>query len=437
MEPRFGQDFNQVRVHTDAQAAASAREIGALAFTVGPDIVFGSQYAPATVPGQRLLAHELAHVVQQRGQVMLRVQRLPIHMESGRFVGQIGGAENNNRDEVMEAMDRLAQINAYSSGTVYQSERTAVALLPAAGPVAPATIPATISAISTNETPELDTASAQFIGLTLTGTVGRGMINASDDILLLQDMLHVNWHITNLDYATERAVIPTTSTTNIPDGSIPKTIEGITKLRRAYVGGLHTLRFRRQLGVLGSALSEVGRLNWVPFNTGAAVANPAGLQSDFARWALIPGEPQPNSVSGRVNCWEMILLSAFIAGFLTLTRIRQIYSLAVANVRAGRAALVGDTVESELKTGRRVNILDLGNAQSPQPLAGDMVIFNTAANHAAISLGTLNSAGEHEVLSLFNRPNAISQVQRTTIEALIAANPTQVSTPIRFWGVNW
>jgi outer membrane protein OmpA-like peptidoglycan-associated protein len=68
MEPRFGRDFSQVRVHTDAEAAESARSVDALAFTVGRDVVFGAGlYAPTTSVGQRLLAHELAHVLQQSG----------------------------------------------------------------------------------------------------------------------------------------------------------------------------------------------------------------------------------------------------------------------------------------------------------------------------------------------------------------------------------
>ena len=66
MEPRFGHDFSQVRVHTDAQAAESARAVNALAYTVGRDLVFGAgQYAPATPEGRQLIAHELAHVIQQ------------------------------------------------------------------------------------------------------------------------------------------------------------------------------------------------------------------------------------------------------------------------------------------------------------------------------------------------------------------------------------
>jgi hypothetical protein len=65
-EPRFGQDFGSVRVHTGVRAAESAQAVGALAFTVGSDIVFGAgQFSTQTAAGQSLLAHELAHVVQQ------------------------------------------------------------------------------------------------------------------------------------------------------------------------------------------------------------------------------------------------------------------------------------------------------------------------------------------------------------------------------------
>ena len=70
MEGSFGVDFSGVRVHDDGDAAAAADGIGAAAFTVGQDIVFGAgEYAPTTGPGRELLAHELAHTVQQRGRL--------------------------------------------------------------------------------------------------------------------------------------------------------------------------------------------------------------------------------------------------------------------------------------------------------------------------------------------------------------------------------
>jgi Domain of unknown function (DUF4157) len=66
METRLGHDFSRVRVHDDAKAADSAASLDALAYATGQDLVFGrGQHAPATAGGQHLLAHELAHVVQQ------------------------------------------------------------------------------------------------------------------------------------------------------------------------------------------------------------------------------------------------------------------------------------------------------------------------------------------------------------------------------------
>jgi Domain of unknown function (DUF4157) len=68
LEPAFGCDFAGVRIHTDADAARETRRLGARAFTIGRDIWFSpGAYAPATLEGRRLLAHELTHVVQQAG----------------------------------------------------------------------------------------------------------------------------------------------------------------------------------------------------------------------------------------------------------------------------------------------------------------------------------------------------------------------------------
>jgi len=85
LEPRFGADFSQVRVHTDSRAAGTANSIQARAFTVGSNIAFGAgQYAPESGEGRRLLAHELTHVIQQNRsqvqssqQVAAKVMRQP------------------------------------------------------------------------------------------------------------------------------------------------------------------------------------------------------------------------------------------------------------------------------------------------------------------------------------------------------------------------
>lgn len=88
-EPRFGADLSHVRVHAGTQAAQTATSISAKAFTFGSDIAFaGGAYAPASHQGQRLLAHELTHVLQQDGG---QLQRAVVSREQDQSAG---GAEN-------------------------------------------------------------------------------------------------------------------------------------------------------------------------------------------------------------------------------------------------------------------------------------------------------------------------------------------------------
>lgn len=78
MESRFGHDFSGVRVRTDSFAAQSAAAIQARAYTVGQDMTFGSgEYAPNSTEGRQLIAHELTHIVQQRGAIP-HIQRAPL-----------------------------------------------------------------------------------------------------------------------------------------------------------------------------------------------------------------------------------------------------------------------------------------------------------------------------------------------------------------------
>jgi Domain of unknown function (DUF4157)/DNA/RNA non-specific endonuclease len=87
-EPRFGQDFSAVRVHTDTAAAQSAVDVGARAYTVGPHLVWApGEYRPDSNTGRSLIAHELAHVVQQDSAPTLR--RSPSRERSGGLPGDI------------------------------------------------------------------------------------------------------------------------------------------------------------------------------------------------------------------------------------------------------------------------------------------------------------------------------------------------------------
>jgi uncharacterized protein DUF4157 len=76
MEPRFGRELGEVRIHRDERAAESTRSVNARAYTVGTHVVFGEgEYAPSGDAGKRLLAHEMAHVLQQHRSGSLTIQR--------------------------------------------------------------------------------------------------------------------------------------------------------------------------------------------------------------------------------------------------------------------------------------------------------------------------------------------------------------------------
>ena len=117
-EPRFGQDFSQVRVHTDAQAAESARTVNAKAYTVGQDMVFSAgQYAPETSEGRRLMAHELTHVVQQmQGRVKPTIQI------KGVSINNDAGLEREAYVMGIKAL-QITRIDQATTGSAHQDVR--------------------------------------------------------------------------------------------------------------------------------------------------------------------------------------------------------------------------------------------------------------------------------------------------------------------------
>ncbi|QBE67572.1 DUF4157 domain-containing protein [Pseudoduganella lutea] len=122
----YGHDFSNVRVHADGAAAQSARQMDALAYTVGRDIVFDSgQLAPHTPAGRQLLAHELAHVVQQSaaGPAGARVQR---RVRRENVSCQAAGLTNPDLtgDEVVAALE-AADTEAIGLAQLAEDELTA------------------------------------------------------------------------------------------------------------------------------------------------------------------------------------------------------------------------------------------------------------------------------------------------------------------------
>lgn len=109
MESSFAQDFSQVRVHTDGQAAESAQSVSALAYTAGNDVVFGSgQYRPETSEGQKLLAHELTHVVQQQGSTAIQRQKAETGSEEQKKTSQ--QAQEAELREEQTALQRISKL---------------------------------------------------------------------------------------------------------------------------------------------------------------------------------------------------------------------------------------------------------------------------------------------------------------------------------------
>jgi outer membrane protein OmpA-like peptidoglycan-associated protein len=117
MEQRFGHDFSQVRVHADTKAAESASAVKALAYTVGLDVVFGARrYAPGTIEGDRLLAHELTHVVQQSGEHEVQGSNGPLFVSESWTRIQRDTADKQERHSELKRIDGAAK--ALSNGVI-------------------------------------------------------------------------------------------------------------------------------------------------------------------------------------------------------------------------------------------------------------------------------------------------------------------------------
>jgi outer membrane protein OmpA-like peptidoglycan-associated protein len=188
-EPRFGHDFSGVRVHSDAEAAASARALHANAYTVGQHIAFDAgKYRPGTRDGQKLIAHELAHTVQQR--------------EAVGGSGPLSLVEPTDRSET-EA-DRAS--DAIHDGRVSIGSRRPLSVQRQANPAAPSGVAAT----SGVDMPRLDADLAESASPFMAAAIGSVTVDR---------------------FETGKDEI---SPTNL--GSLSKTAETMLKLMKQYPG---------------------------------------------------------------------------------------------------------------------------------------------------------------------------------------------------------
>lgn len=115
MEARFGADFGGVRLHTGGDAAASAQSVQAKAYTVGDNVVLGAGVDPSSTSGEKTLAHELTHVLQQRA-------------------GDVDGAPAPGGIKVSDPGDRFEQEAEHTADRVMSGQPATVGA--AAGPAA-------------------------------------------------------------------------------------------------------------------------------------------------------------------------------------------------------------------------------------------------------------------------------------------------------------
>lgn len=109
LEPRFGFDFNTVRVHTGAKATESARAIQAHAYTAGHHVVFGAGRSGAD---GRLLAHELAHVVQQAGRGgFSTIRRQAAAAETEEYIPKTGAPEHQPKNDDKDKLEVLGRLD--------------------------------------------------------------------------------------------------------------------------------------------------------------------------------------------------------------------------------------------------------------------------------------------------------------------------------------
>lgn len=144
MEGAFGADFSGVRVHTDSSAVQMNRELGAQAFTHGSDIYFGSgKYDTGSSDGQRLLAHELTHTVQQEGRVRRKNAAVQNQNEGSKSQSEEAVVENF----IAQKSDDKSQVIQRNGATLTSTSST-----PAGPPVDPTTLPLTSGQMNNAQT---------------------------------------------------------------------------------------------------------------------------------------------------------------------------------------------------------------------------------------------------------------------------------------------
>lgn len=179
-------------------------------------------------------------------------------------------------------------------------------------------------------------------------------------------------------------------------------------------------RARMQVGTSDQAESLDGKLKWS--STFPGVDN-----TNFGDW-LLSGGAEPDASTGVMNCWELVMFSAFKAGFASKSGLTTVYK-AFASDLAKDVGMAVTNFENALRQGKE-QVFDPKDADSPKPLKGDIVIFNTLAEHVAIATGG-TASGSPEIMSLWTQNS--KKVYKTSVDELLK----ETKGPVRFYSPKW
>jgi len=259
------QKVNRTRGSVAAPAAAHSTSTGGYLPADVPAVL--GLGAPEVLRLQREVGN---HVVARLLAPSLVIQRQKVDLAAGGSVGEGGG---NVREQVLAVLDRLYALWSISSGD-YGTAVAAVRALTEGSAVGSdsAAMPILLAGLRQNEEATLskDVGSTQ-LGVALTGAVGTGKANRRSDILGVQDALHAEWHISNDDYVAERGAISALDdSAAVPDALIPKTIDGIRRLKAAVVKGTPSKAGGTGGGTGGGAAAASGSGSGAPVAGGTA-----------------------------------------------------------------------------------------------------------------------------------------------------------------------
>ncbi|HEV7405927.1 MAG TPA: DUF4157 domain-containing protein [Chthoniobacteraceae bacterium] len=433
MESRFDHDFSHTRVHTGPRAAESASAIGAEAYTVGRQMVFGEgRYAPETASGKHLLAHELAHVVQQsdgetppgsalrvdastsqfeaeadraaeqvssgaRSPSSLRtarpqVNRKPLPQTAAEDAAAVQAAYKaavnaSNWKEVAERLNGFNEAEIETKLGQFKHDQLIeihAAALEGVGWGEIATVTAKIA--------KLDTEAARVGKLTFDYNSARraGRWKDAAEFLKIFNDADIRLKVGKLA-SSDLLSLKAGSIQAVPpdgDGRVVKSIKEVLSEKA-------TMEAEKMIGQ---------SMTWVPSGPGSV--------NTFATWASAPTEAAapPVSPSTTINCWEMVLLAAHRAQVTTWDRIHKIYTVPPFDI-------------VKALSGGSPTTYNPGSPTTPRPSRGDITFFNGAA-HVALANGVTDMGNRSQIISFWPPPDVmggsgtVDKVKVTTVEDL-------------------